>query len=130
MLPNIFLSDEEPVHLSEIGDDFDHTVSGEQWNRVLDAVKNQREDQLKSRLQEVDDDIRKQGLVGWQNSNSIYACRKAVNILDREQSLGRKEGPPTTRQETKYAHFSLLSSWLRLCINITYIQLNLSNRNR
>ena len=27
-----------------------------------------------------------------------------------EQSLGRKEGPPTTHQETKYAHFSLLSS--------------------
>jgi hypothetical protein len=53
-----------------------------------------------------------------------------ICILDREQSLGRKEGPPTTHQETKYAHFSLLSSWLRLCINITYIQLYLSNRNR
>ena len=60
-------------------------------------------------------------------------CQKKVIELqlDREQSLGRKEGPPTTHQETKYAHFSLLSSWLRLCINITlYIQLNLSNRNR
>ena len=38
-------------------------------------------------------------------------------FLDREQSLGRKEGPPPT-QETKYAHFLLLSSWVRLCINI------------
>ena len=38
-------------------------------------------------------------------------------FLDREQSLGRKEGPLPT-QETKYAHFLLLSSWIRLCINI------------
>jgi hypothetical protein len=28
-----------------------------------------------------------------------------------------KEGLPTIDQETKYAHFSLLSSWLRLCIH-------------
>jgi hypothetical protein len=41
----------------------------------------------------------------------------------------RKDGPPTTHQETKYAHFLLMSNWLFLCINITYIQLNLSNRN-
>jgi hypothetical protein len=47
----------------------------------------------------------------------------------RRRSLGGKEGPPTTHQETKYGHFSLFSTWLRLCINITYIHLNLSNRN-
>ena len=36
----------------------------------------------------------------------------------------RKEGLPTTHQETTYAHFSPLSKWLRLCINITLIQSN------
>ncbi|CAB4019283.1 Hypothetical predicted protein, partial [Paramuricea clavata] len=69
--------DEEPVHLSEMGDDFDYTVSGEQWNRVLDAVKNQREDLLKSRLQEVDNDIRKQG--------KPKSCTK-VSLLKRIQN--------------------------------------------
>ena len=55
---NYFLSDEESLDLSD--DDFD--VSGEHWNEVLEAVKNQNEGQLKSRLQEVDD-VRKQRLV-------------------------------------------------------------------
>ena len=54
-----------------------------------------------------------------------------INIyIDREQSPGRKEGPPTKHQETKYAHFWLLLTWRHVCINIAYIQLNLSNRNR
>ena len=58
-------------------------------------------------------------------------CKFAISPRTRPRAaLGRKEGPPTTHQETKYAHFSLVSSWLRLCINITYMQLNLSNRNR
>jgi hypothetical protein len=39
-------------------------VAGEHWREVLDAVKNQNEDQLKSRLHEVDDDVQKQELVG------------------------------------------------------------------
>ena len=58
---NYFLSDEESLDLSD--DDFDSIVSGEYWNEVLEAVKNQNEDQLKSRLQEVNDDVRKQRLV-------------------------------------------------------------------
>jgi hypothetical protein len=34
----------------------------------------------------------------------IYFVRLVVSmLLDREQSLGRKEGLPTTHQETKYA---------------------------
>jgi hypothetical protein len=45
-------------------DDFDYTVSGEHWKDVLEAVKNQNEDQLKSRLHELDSDVQKQELVG------------------------------------------------------------------
>ena len=44
-------------------DDFDYTVSSEHWIGVLEAVKSQNEDELKSRLQEIDDNIRKQELV-------------------------------------------------------------------
>ena len=63
------------------------------------------------------------GPVNQDTSKPVYPVRSRA--IPRE-----KGGTPTTHQETKYAHFSLLSSWLRLCINITYIQLNISNRNR
>jgi hypothetical protein len=63
----------------------------------------------------------------------LFRCRHAVDRDGPRVVPRRKEGLPTTHQETKYAHFPLLSNWLRLCINIypikyTYIQLNLSNR--
>jgi hypothetical protein len=39
----------------------------------------------------------------------LYANKIQIPlILDREQSLGRKEGLPTTHQETKYAKFPLV----------------------
>ena len=59
-----FLSDEILSNTSEAADDnFDYVVTGEQWNMVLDAIKNQNEDQLKSQLQSVDDVFQKQKLV-------------------------------------------------------------------
>ena len=59
-----FLSDEILSNTSEAADDnFDYVVTGEQWNMVLDAIKNQNEDQLKSQLQNVDDVFQKQKLV-------------------------------------------------------------------
>jgi hypothetical protein len=67
----IFLTDEDPTNSSEVSDDdFDYTVSSEHWNGVLKAVKNQNEDELKSRLQEVDDDVQKQELVDSYHPNS------------------------------------------------------------
>lgn len=49
---------------SEAADDnFDYVVTAEQWNRVLDAIKNQNEDQLKSQLQNVDEVVQKRKLV-------------------------------------------------------------------
>ena len=49
---------------SEAADDnFDYVVTAEQWNRVLDAIKNQNEGQLKSQLQNVDEVVQKQQLV-------------------------------------------------------------------
>ena len=54
------VSDTEPP------DDFDYIVTAEQWDGVLEAVRNQDQDQLKSQLQKLDDDVRKQKLV---NSN-------------------------------------------------------------
>ena len=42
---------------------------------------------------------------------------------------GERKDLPTTHKETKYAHFSLLSSWLCIRVDIIYIQLNLTNRN-
>ena len=38
-------------------------MTAEQWNGVLEAVKKQNEDQLKSQLQKLDQDIQKQKLV-------------------------------------------------------------------
>ena len=38
-------------------------MTAEQWNGVLEAVKKQNEDQLKSQLQKLDEDIQKQKLV-------------------------------------------------------------------
>ena len=59
-----FLSDEILSNTSEAADDnFDYVVTGEQWNMVLDAIKNQNEDQLKSQLQNVDNVFQKQKLV-------------------------------------------------------------------
>ena len=56
--------DKDPLHTDEIADDeFDYKVSGKQWRAVLNAVKNQNEDELKSHLQELDDDVQVQGLV-------------------------------------------------------------------
>ena len=56
--------DGDPSHTDEVADDeFDYTVSCKQWKGVLDAVKNQNEDELKSRLQELDNDVQIQGLV-------------------------------------------------------------------
>ena len=54
------VSDTEPP------DNFDYVVTAEQWDGVLEAVRNQDQDQLKSQLQKLDDDVRKQKLV---NSN-------------------------------------------------------------
>ena len=71
MCYQIFLTDEDPTDSSEVSDDdFDFTVSSENWNGVLEAVKNQDEDELKSRLQEVDDDLQKQELVDSYHPNS------------------------------------------------------------
>ena len=61
MFPNLFLSGEERSEVSD--DDFDYNVSGEHWKDVLEAVKSQNEDQLKSRLHELDSDVQKQELV-------------------------------------------------------------------
>jgi hypothetical protein len=36
--------------------------------------------------------------------------------IDCEQSLGRKEGPPTTHQETKYTHFSIDFHQWEFCV--------------
>ena len=58
MVPNILLDENVASD-----DDFDYTVSSKHWNGVLEAVKSQNEDELKSRLQEIDDNIRKQELV-------------------------------------------------------------------
>ena len=41
--------------------DFDFTVNGDLWNKVLEAIRNENEDELKSSLQEVDEDIKKRG---------------------------------------------------------------------
>ena len=43
--------------------DFDYTVSGDLWNKVMEAIREENEDKLKSCLQEVDEDIKKRGLV-------------------------------------------------------------------
>ena len=59
------LSDEISSNTSEVPDDFDYAVSAEQWDGVLEAVRNQDEDQLKSQLQKLDDEIQKQKLVNF-----------------------------------------------------------------
>ena len=59
------LSDEVSSNTSEVPDDFDYVVTAEQWSGVLEAVKNQDQDQLKSLLQKVDDDVQKQKLVNF-----------------------------------------------------------------
>ena len=59
------LSDEVSSNTSEVPDDFDYVVTAEQWSGVLEAVKNQDQDQLKSQLQKVDDDVQKQKLVNF-----------------------------------------------------------------
>ena len=42
--------------------DFDYTVSGDLWNKVLEAIKDENEDELKFCLQDVDEYIQKRGL--------------------------------------------------------------------
>ena len=60
----IFSPDEGATHLTETDDDdFDYAVSGKDWRGVLDAVKNQDEDELISRLKELDSGVQQQGLV-------------------------------------------------------------------
>ena len=62
---SIFLLDDElSKESSEVSDnDFNYTVKGEDWKEVLDAVKNQNEDELKSNLQKMNDEVQKQRLV-------------------------------------------------------------------
>ena len=62
---SIFLLDDELLKVSsEVPDnDFNYTVKGEDWKEVLDAVKNQNEDELKSNLQKMNDNVQKQRLV-------------------------------------------------------------------
>ena len=38
-------------------------MSGDLWNKVMEAIREENEDKLKSCLQEVDEDIKKRGLV-------------------------------------------------------------------
>ena len=59
----LFLLD-VPTNLSEVpDDDFDRTVSGEQWIGVSEAVINQNKDELVSRLQEINNIVENQRLV-------------------------------------------------------------------
>lgn len=59
-----FLPDKGASNSSEEeDDDFDHTVSSENWSRVLEALRNRNQEDLKSCLQELDDVIQEQGLV-------------------------------------------------------------------
>ena len=62
---NSFCLSDEVSNTSEVPDDFDYVVTAEQWSGVLEAVKNQDQDQLKSQLQKVDDDVQKQKLVNF-----------------------------------------------------------------
>ena len=62
---NSFRLSDEVSNTSEVPDDFDYVVTAEQWSGVLEAVKNQDQDQLKSQLQKVDDDVQKQKLVNF-----------------------------------------------------------------
>jgi hypothetical protein len=59
----------------------------------------------------------------WRNRYDVMAASRWCRRLRPRAVPREKGGPPTTHQKKKYAHFSLLSSWLRLCINITYIQI-------
>ena len=58
------LSD-EISNASEVPDDFDYVLTAEQWDGVLEAVRNQDQDQLKSQLQKLDDEVQKQKLVNF-----------------------------------------------------------------
>ena len=55
-----FLTDKDVANSSD--NDFDYTVSSDLWNKVLEAIKDENEDELKFCLQDVDEYIQKRGL--------------------------------------------------------------------
>lgn len=71
------LSDKQAKNAAN--DDFDYTVSGERWKGVIMAVRNRSEDQLKSQLLELHNDVQKQKYVSTPAVSTFF--RNQVRIF-------------------------------------------------
>ncbi|XP_028391332.1 LOW QUALITY PROTEIN: uncharacterized protein LOC114516140 [Dendronephthya gigantea] len=98
--------------LTEKNDDFDYTVDGKAWREVLDAVTNQNEGELKSRLKELDNEVKQQRNESDEKMTLLERVKKETDPLVRNAPYQHPNaGKPEPSESETYEFYELNRSF-------------------